>query len=116
MDTEDSVQVCEQLVRHMSLGSMWTQTEKGSQSFLHLLISKGNNEALLGVLQVLQRRMQSVELKRLLDLRNASEGGGKNVLDCGYKSRNLDGVNIVRKFGGYFKTRPPAWTPWQKWK
>ena len=116
METEDSVQICEQLVRHMSLASMWTQTEKGSQSFLHLLISKGNNEALLGVLQVLQRRMLSLELKRLLELRNVCEGGGKNVLDCGYKSRNLDGVNIVRKFGGYSKTRPPAWTPWQKWK
>ena len=93
----------------MSLASMWVQTEKGRQTFLHLLISKGNNAALEEVFKVLQRRMLFVDLKRLLALRNAAEGGGKNVIDYGYKSRNPDGVIIVRKFGGYSNTRPPAW-------
>jgi hypothetical protein len=87
---------------------MWVKTEKGGQSFLHLLISKGNNAALYEVLTVLQQRMQSVDLKRLLNLRNAWTGQGLNVVDTGFRSRNLTGVNIARSFGGTSETPPPA--------
>ena len=74
-----------------------------------MLISKGNSDAFKEVLDVLQRRMQPVDLKRLLQLENASKDEGCAVVDCGTRSMIFTGVNIVRKFGGYAITWPPKW-------
>lgn len=79
-------------------------TGKGKQTFMHLLISKGHNDAMQRVVIYLDERLGREDLKRLLNRPNFAQ---KTAVDCGLQSRNMIGVKLLQKYGGVAWTAPP---------
>ena len=85
-----------------SQGVMATQTGKSGQTFLHLLISKGHNEALTAVLEMLQHRFNRHDYMHFVQTKNWS---GKAMVDAGLQSRNTNGGENCYAHGSFCSDR-----------